>query len=367
MGKYYKWKVLLILIVIGLSVWQVWPPQEKIHLGLDLQGGMQLLLKVDLNKVPPEGRKDATDRVVEIIRNRIDQLGVREPIISKQAKDEVVVQLPGITDRERAKEIVGKTAHLEFKVVAEDPDLIAKAEAAMLAATEPAKTEPPKAEPPKAETLKTEAPKTEPAKTEPAATSASPAPAASASPAPAAASKPAPPPVMPEGYEYLPMKDRNGRTENLLLKKESILTGDHLVNSSVGFDQYGEPIVRLQYDPEGAKIFDRFTYQNIGRRLAIVLDGVVHSAPVIRDRIPNGEAQISGSFSAQEASDLALVLRAAPSPRRSRLKKNGPWARVSAAIPSPKASRPVCWERFSFSDSWRFTTFYPVSSRTSRF
>ena len=277
MGKYYKWKVLLIVIVVGLSIWQVWPPQEKIHLGLDLQGGMQLLLKVDLNKVPPEGRRDATDRVVEIIRNRIDQLGVREPVISKQAKDEVVVQLPGITDRERAKEIIAKTAHLEFKVVEENPDLIAKAEAATLPPL-PA----------------TEASKTEGARPE--------------------AAPPAAPPAIPEGYEYLPMKERTGRAENILLKKESILTGDHLVNSSVGFDQYGEPVVHLQYDTEGAKIFDRFTYQNIGRRLAIVLDGKVYSAPVIRDRIPNGQAQISGNFSSQDASDLALVLRAGALP-----------------------------------------------------
>ena len=280
MDKYYKWKVLLIAAVVGFSIWRLWPPQEKIHLGLDLQGGMQLLLKVDLAKVPPEGRKDATDRVVEIIRNRIDQLGVREPVISKQAKDEVVVQLPGITDRDRAKEIIGKTAHLEFKVVVEDPDLIAKAEAAMLAA-EPAKTETPKTN-------------------------------AISGQAPVEAPKPAP--AMPEGYEYATMKDRNGRAEHLLLQKQAILTGDHLVNSSVGFDTYGEPVVHLQYDDKGAKIFDRFTFQNIGKRLAIVLDGVIHSAPVIRDRIPNGQAQISGNFSSQEASDLALVLRAGALP-----------------------------------------------------
>lgn len=284
MGKYYKWKVLLILAAVGFSVWQLWPPQEKIHLGLDLQGGMQLLLKVDLNKIPAEGRKDATDRVVEIIRNRIDQLGVREPVISKQSKDEVVVQLPGITDRERAKEIIGKTAHLEFRVAVEDPDLLAKAEAAMLA------KETPKTETPAKETVSG-------VKT----TSAS-------------QDAPQPPPSMPEGYEMLQMKDRNGRSENILLQKETILTGDRLVTSSVGFDQYGEPVVHLQFDAEGSKIFDRFTFQNIGRRLAIVLDGKVHSAPVIRDRIPSGQAQISGNFSAQEASDLALVLRAGALP-----------------------------------------------------
>lgn len=250
MDKYYKWKVLFILGVIAFSLWRLWPPQEKIRLGLDLQGGMQILLRVELDKVPAEVRKDATERAVEIIRNRIDEFGVREPVITKQAKDLVVIQLPGITDRERAKEIVAKTAHLEFKLVSEDPELLKKAQEG----TAP-----------------------------------------------------------PEGYELKTISER-GRFETLLLQKEPVLTGDRLVNASVGFDQYGQPIVHLQFDGEGAKTFDRVTFQNIGRRLAIVLDGRIHSAPVIRDRIPNGQAQISGNFSSQDASDLALVLRAGALP-----------------------------------------------------
>lgn len=278
MDKYYKWKVLLIIAVVAASIWRVYPPQEKIHLGLDLQGGMQILLRVELEKVPAEARHDATDRVVEIIRNRIDEFGVREPIITKQAKDLVVVQLPGITDRERAKEIVGKTAHLEFKLVSEDAALIQQAETAAA---------PPAPELPMA--------KAGEAKKEP---------------------EPAKPVVaaqMPGGYELKTLSDR-GRSENLLLQKEPVLTGDRLMNASVQFDQYGQPIVSLEFDSEGAKIFDKVTFQNIGRRLAIVLDGKVHSAPVIRDRIPNGQAQISGNFSAQDASDLALVLRAGALP-----------------------------------------------------
>ncbi len=249
MDKYFKWKVLLIVLVTAFCIWRAYPPQEKVNLGLDLQGGMQLLLEVDTSKMPAEGREDATDRVVEIIRNRIDELGVREPSISKQGSTQVVVQLPGITDRERAKEIIGRTAHLEFKVVSEDSALIQKAEAG----------------------------------------------------------------PVPEGYEYKEIKEGMGAAK-VLLSTEAALTGDHLTNASVGFDQYGQPIVQLQFDKEGAKIFDQFTFQNIGKRLAIVLDGKVHSAPVIRDRIPNGEAQISGNFTSQEASDLALVLRAGALP-----------------------------------------------------
>lgn len=315
MDKYYKWKVLLIFSVIAFSAWRLWPPQEKIHLGLDLQGGMQILLRVELDKVPAEARADATNRVVEIIRNRIDEFGVREPVITKQAKDLVVVQLPGITDRDRAKEIVGKAAHLEFKRVSEDPDLIAKAEA--FVAQEEAKAKAPAAKlEPKVETKPEAQPEAKPeSKTEPKPEAKSKSEAEkkpAAEPAPKPAVQPAPA-VMPEGYEYKTLSER-GRSESVLLEKEPILTGDHLVNASVAFDQYGQPIVELQMDSEGAKIFDRFTFQNIGRRLAIVLDGKVHSAPVIRDRIPNGRAQISGNFAAQDASDLALVLRAGALP-----------------------------------------------------
>ena len=306
MDKYYKWKVLLIIAIVGFSLWKVYPPQQKIHLGLDLQGGMQILLRVELDKVPAEAREDATDRVVEIIRNRIDEFGVREPTITKQAKDLVVVQLPGITDRERAKEIVGKTAHLEFKLVSEDSDLIQKAEQAAAAVPVPAEAAAP---PSGTETAPSGEPEPEAAgpatAKEPKKEEAAPATETKSEAVPAAG--------IPEGYELKILSDR-GRTETLLLQKEPVMTGDRLVNASVGFDQYGQPIVELQLDGDGAKIFDRVTFQNIGRRLAIVLDGKVHSAPVIRDRIPGGQAQISGNFSSEEASDLALVLRAGALP-----------------------------------------------------
>ncbi len=247
MGKYYKRKVLLIIAVVGFSIWRAYPPQEKVQLGLDLQGGMQLLLQVDMEKVPQEAREDVTDRVVEIVRNRIDEFGVLEPVISKQGKDRVIVQLPGVTDRERAREVVGRTAHLEFKLVSDDSELTTKAEEGNI----------------------------------------------------------------PEGYEYKEPKDRGA---SVLLSKEALLTGDRLTNASVDFGEYGEPMVNLQFDKEGGKIFDQVTSRNIGKQFAIVLDGKVHSTPVIRERIPNGQAQISGNFTTEEASDLTLVLRAGALP-----------------------------------------------------
>ena len=108
MDKHFKWKMLFIIGVTAFCLWKVYPPQEKIHLGLDLKGGMQLLLKIDLSKLPKEAQKDASERAVEVIRNRIDEFGVSEPIITRQGADEVVVQLPGITDRQRAKDIIGR-------------------------------------------------------------------------------------------------------------------------------------------------------------------------------------------------------------------------------------------------------------------
>jgi SecD/SecF fusion protein len=250
MDKYHKWKVLLIILLTALAIWKSNPLEEKINMGLDLQGGMQLLLQVQLDQVPIENRDDATDRVVKIIRTRIDEFGVKEPVISKQGRDQVVIQLPGVTDRERARQIAGKTAHLEFKLVSDDAELLKKAEAGNV----------------------------------------------------------------PENYELKSEKSPTGMTQPLLLHKQALMSGDRLVNAAVSFDNYGQAIVEIEFDKEGAKIFDQATFQNIGRRLAIVLDGVVYSAPVIRDRIPGGRGQISGNFTSDEAGDLALVLRAGALP-----------------------------------------------------
>lgn len=249
MDKYYKWKVLLIVAATAFCLWKAYPLDQKVNLGLDLQGGIQLLLQVDMSKVPDEAKKDVTERVAEIIRNRIDEFGVKEPDITTQGRDQVVVKLPGVTDRERAKEIAAKAAHLEFKIVSEDPALIQQAEEGKV----------------------------------------------------------------PTGFEYKKIKE-SPNEDMVLLALLPVLTGEHLTTASVGFDQYGEAIVQLSLDREGGKIFDKVTFQNIGKRLAIVLDGQVYTAPVIRDRIPNGKAQISGNFKADEASDLALVLRAGALP-----------------------------------------------------
>jgi len=260
MNKYFKYKLLLIVAVIVFSVWKAYPPQEKIALGLDLQGGIHIALRVDLEKIPEAARKDAVDRAVEIIRNRIDQFGVKEPSIQKQGRDQIIVQLPGVTDRKRAAAIIGRTALLEFKLVTDDLTLAEKAKESGVA---------------------------------------------------------------PEGYELKELKGPAG-SETLLLHKEAALRGDRLVNAGVTFSQsaMGQPVVNLEFDKEGAKTFSDVTTNasnllrkdGIPRRLAIVLDGEIRSAPQIKEPIPNGQAVITGNFSYQEASDLALVLRAGALP-----------------------------------------------------
>ncbi|MFH1853700.1 MAG: protein translocase subunit SecD [Candidatus Omnitrophota bacterium] len=247
MTKNLQWRILLTLGIVIFALAGMLPLKEKINLGLDLQGGMHLVLKVDTSKVPEEAREDAPNRALEVIRNRIDQFGVREPLIQRQGKDSIVVQLPGITDRERAIELIGKTAQLEFKLVENGEDLnreIAEDN-------------------------------------------------------------------VPESYEFKTL----GK-EKLLLKKESELTGDTLVSAEVKFDQsrFNEPYIALEFNSKGAAIFADVTGKNVGKRLAIVLDGKIHSAPHINERIPSGRASITGRFSVEEAGDLAIVLRAGALP-----------------------------------------------------
>ncbi|MDD5691915.1 MAG: protein translocase subunit SecD [Candidatus Omnitrophica bacterium] len=245
------YKILLILGVVGLCVYYAFPLEKRINLGLDLKGGMHLLLKVDTSHLEGQAKLDACDRAVEVIRNRIDEFGVRETSIQKQGEDEIVVQLPGVSDRERAIDIIGKTALLEFKIVSNDTEKLKEA----LAGT------------------------------------------------------------IPAGYELKYTLDEN---EPLLLEKQAVLVGDSLTNASVRFDQsqFNEPIVALQFNSAGAKKFAEVTASNVGRRLAIVLDGKVQSAPRIREAIPSGEAVITGRFDAQAAQDLSLILRvgALPAP-----------------------------------------------------
>ncbi|TAN60606.1 protein translocase subunit SecD, partial [bacterium] len=127
--KNIKYRVLAILALLGASIWTGFPLSKRINLGLDLKGGMHLVLRVDSSKVAPEHRYDAVERALEVIRSRIDQFGVAEPLIQRQGADQIIIQLPGVTDRERAKELIGRTALLEFKLVNDGPKALEEAAA----------------------------------------------------------------------------------------------------------------------------------------------------------------------------------------------------------------------------------------------
>jgi SecD/SecF fusion protein len=251
MEKRLLYKVILILAVAGSCLYFTFPLEKRINLGLDLKGGMHLLLKVDTTALSGQAKEDVCERALEVIRNRIDQFGVREPTIVRQGEDEIVVQLPGVTERDRAIDIIGKTAQLEFKLVSQDNDKLKQALDGNV----------------------------------------------------------------PEGYELKRAKDSG---EPLLLEKNAALTGKYITTAGVRFDQsqFNEPVVTLQFNAEGATKFADLTAANVGRRLAIVLDGEVQSAPNIREAIPHGEAVITGRFTVDKAQDLALILRvgALPAP-----------------------------------------------------
>jgi preprotein translocase subunit SecD len=349
MSKGLTWRISLIVVFFLLSLlyltptlvaklpswWQGILPKDKIHLGLDLQGGIHLVMEVETQKAV-EGALDiiATDledtmnaknirfkssarvgsdkvavvlfdkgtadtvqkllkdkyprmemlpaadqggfislqmrmkenemqtirdrsvqQALETIRNRIDQFGVSEPVIQREGINHIVVQLPGIKDPKRAIELIGKTARLEFKLVDENVNPAAAATGAI-----------------------------------------------------------------PEDDEILYEKKidpTTGAATDIpyVLKKKTLITGDLLTDAQVRIDsQFNQPYVAIEFNSLGAKLFDQVTAANVGKRFAIVLDNNIYSAPVIRERISGGSAQITGSFSEKEASDLAIVLRAGALP-----------------------------------------------------
>ena len=346
MPKETGWRITLIAAFVVLSFlyltptlssklpswWGTFLPKDKIHLGLDLQGGTHLVMEVDTQKAVEGsldlvatdledtlngknlrfkriarsgsdkvtvvvyekgtadtvqklikdkyptyeqsptfdeggfvaltlrvGEKDAQDRkdkavqqALETIRNRIDQFGVSEPTIQREGINHIVVQLPGIKDPQRAIDLIGRTARLDFKMVREDisptsgtiPDDAELLKEKMVDSTTGAVTEIP-----------------------------------------------------------------------IVVQKKAMITGDLLTDAQVRIDsQFNQPYVGIEFNSLGAKLFDQVTAANVGKRFAIVLDNNIHSAPVIRERISGGSAQISGNFTEKTAADLAIVLRAGALP-----------------------------------------------------
>lgn len=250
LGSRKRWLGLVLSVLLtAFCIEQVTPPSQKIRLGLDLQGGTSFLIRL-----VPQTENGITpallEQAVEVIRKRIDQYGVTEPVITPQGQDRILVQIAGLDTKqiEEAKSQLQRVAKLEFAIVDDggagrvqriqsgeeimDPSLVLK--------------------------------------------------------------------------PYKISKDSKESTQ-ILVKRRPALTGEYVTKAFAFFDQQGYG-VSLELNSEGAKIFDEVARQNKGRQMAIVLDGDIISAPVLQSDHYNGRAQITGHFSDKEARDLASAL-----------------------------------------------------------
>src|SRR5436189_5421809 len=333
MPRNLRTRAAVVLVVLLGSLWYLYPPKKAINLGLDLQGGIHLVLGVETDKhvasqtdraaedfkaalerrgiaarrVAREGlasivvelaspqswndaltvanefqsfdrsdedqaagrfrltmqsravarlRDDAVRQGVETIRNRVDQFGVAEPTITRQGNDRILIQLPGVQDPARAKALIGKTAVREFKLLDERTSV----EQALAG-------------------------------------------------------------QRPETSEILYRRDVDKQTKverktPYVVQKRSLLSGAELTRAEVQADPNspGNWQVAIEFTPTGTRIFGEVTEQNVGKHLAIILDGNVYSAPRMNERIPGGRAVITGQFTVDDARDLAIVLRAGALP-----------------------------------------------------
>src|ERR1044071_3906685 len=241
----------LMLLLVVFSIVTIWPPQKKIALGLDIQGGTSFLIR--LKGGDKQVTKGMLDQAVEVIRKRIDVFGVSEPIISPVANDRILVQIPGLdtAKSQEARDQLSRVAKLEFRMVYPD-------NGERLREIDQGKQ------------------------------------------------------VIPPEYRIETHKHQGEGEkpveERLLVKKKADLAGDRVSNAGASYERDGW-VVHLRFDSEGAKQFGNITAANIHHRFAIVLDGIIQSAPVIQDAIYGGDAQITGKFSEEEARGLASVLQ----------------------------------------------------------
>ncbi|PID41100.1 MAG: protein translocase subunit SecDF [Proteobacteria bacterium] len=260
--------------------------KDELDITIDTRKGSfpRIIISLDQEKADYI-ETNAVNQSLEIIRNRIDQFGVAEPVIIRQGSDEIVIQLPGVKDPERALKLLGDTAQLEFKFVAETEgvaisNLITQAiESGQWSGKWQEHDEVRKLNRLLANSL----------------------------------------PANTSVYFEKEVDKQTGieTSQPILLENKVLMTGDMVKNAQVRIGgSFNEPYVSLDLTSRGGKVFAGLTEKNVGRHMAIVLDGVVKSAPVIREKILGGSAQISGSFSHEEASDLAIVLRvgALPAP-----------------------------------------------------
>src|SRR5213083_3259193 len=241
----------LMLLLVIFSIAMMWPPQKKIALGLDIQGGTSFLIRLKAGDKPIT--KGMLDQAVEVIRKRVDYFGGGEPIISPVGGDRILVQIPGLDTAkiQEARDQLSRVAKLEFRLVYPD----------------------------NGERLR----------------------------AIDAGKEVIPPEYRIEAYKHAAEGNEKPVEERLLVKKKADLGGDRVSASNAYYGNEGWT-VQLKFDSEGAKKFGQITEQYKGHRFAIVLDGIIQSAPVIRDAIYGGDAVITGHFAEKEARGLASVL-----------------------------------------------------------
>ncbi len=342
MGGNLRWKLILLVILLGLSVYALYPtvrfysmsqaeraalPEQELaklrddalSLGLDLQGGMHLVLEIDRTGLTDAEVPDAMERAIQILRNRVDRFGVAEPTIQPQGDDRIVVELPGLLDRDRAVSLIGQTALLEFKLVkpeAEAKRILERLDRAVARAQSGSEAD-----------------------------------------SDAVASQPLLTlmpfyPEMPFGGGGFFLESDVPEVQRMLasVRVDSILPIDTEITWGKSTESYQGYVGRVLYvtdaraqmdgsgianavrrigldaarpnaagvsmtlNATGTRQFRRVTAQNVNRNLAIVLDDRVASAPRIQERIPTGRAQITGAFTDEEARDLAIVLQAGALP-----------------------------------------------------
>src|SRR6266508_2760253 len=258
---------ILVVLLVFFSIMSIWPPEKKIRLGLDIKGGTSFLIR--LKGGDKEVNKAMLDQAVEVIRKRVDVFGASEPIISPVGNDRILVQIPGLDTAkiQEARDQLSRVAKLEFRLVYRDNGERLKA------IDEGKEVIPPDY---RIEVYKLGAEGA---------------------------------PVTNEFGETVAggKEKQKPREERLLVKKKADLSGDRVSASNAYYGNEGWT-VQLKFDSEGAKKFGQITEQYKGYRFAIVLDGAIQSAPVIRDAIYGGDAVITGRFTEEEARGLASVL-----------------------------------------------------------
>ena len=334
MNKNLRWRILTIVGVIGLAVWSFYPPAEKVNLGLDLKGGVHMVLRVQTDaalrletettverlretlsragvqygklevtsptafvaegiqndqafrtaaievdtvfsrtsgtgsytytmrpNIAAQLREETVTQALQTIERRVNDLGVAEPIVARHSTaDQILVQLPGVTDVARAKEIIRSTALLELKIVEMGPFPSEDAARQAYGNTLPADLA-----------------------------------------------------IVPGSEDVAATGGGTPATVYYVVRRVAPVTGRDLRNARPSLDENSLPAVGFSLNQDGARRFGQLTEQNIGRQLAIILDNRVFSAPVVQSRITD-EGQITGSFTQQEAQDLSLILRSGALP-----------------------------------------------------